>query len=268
MPSLGERQAEFAAALLDSQRPVPSGCLGPDGKPDQKRFAVYRNNVMSSLTEALRESYPAVDRLIGEEYFRALAPLYVARYPPTSPVLLEYGANFPGFLATFEPLQSLPYLPDVARIESAWLEAYHAADAVALDPRCLARVSSARAEDLHFIAHPSLRVVRCAYPALTIWRNNTADGMAQPVDLAAGGEDAFVLRIEADVEVRAITKGAAELLTALAAGFSLGEAAAATLRVWPSFDLVSHLTALLDAGLFINYRLGKNEAGDCPWVRP
>lgn len=262
MPRLAERQAEFAAALLDPQRPVPAGCVGPDGQPDQNRFAVYRNNVMSSLTEALRESFPVVDRLVGEEYFRALAPIYIAQQPPASPVLLEYGATFPDFLARFEPLASFPYLSDVARIEYAWLEAYHAADAIPLDPRSLTLVSGAHAADLCFTAHPSLRVVRSAYPAFTIWRMNTTDAIAQPVDLTAGGEDALVLRAQAEVEVRAIPQGAAELLAALAAGCSLGEAAAAAMQVCPSFDLASNLTAMLDAGLFIDYRLCANEAGD------
>jgi hypothetical protein len=262
MPRLAERQGEFAAALLDPQRPVPAGCVGPDGKPDDKRFAVYRNNVMSSLTEALRESFPAVYRLVGEEYFRALAPIYIAQQPPASPVLLDYGATFPDFLARFEPLASLPYLSDVARIENAWLEAYHAEDATALAPRALAPVSREHAANLCFTAHPSLRVVRSPYPALTIWRMSVAEGIAQPVDLTAGGEDALILRAQAEVEVRAIPQGAAELLTALAAGSTLGEAAAAALQVCPSFDLASHLTALLDAGLFIDYRLCANGAGD------
>jgi hypothetical protein len=262
MPQLSERQAEFAAALLDPQRPVPTGCIGPDGKPDKKRFDVYRNNIMSSLTEALRESFPAVYRLLGEEYFRALAPIYIAQQPPTSPVLLEYGATFPEFLARFEPLASFPYLCDVARVEWAWLEAYHAEDATALDPRSLALVSRERAIDLCFTAHPSLRVVRSAYPTLTIWRMNSADGIAQPVDLTAGGECAFVLRAQSEVEVRAIPEDAAELLTALAAGSSLGEATAAATQVCPTFDLPSHLTALLDAGLFTDYRLSAHEAGD------
>jgi len=259
MPRLAERQSEFAAALLDPRQPVPAGCVGPDGRPDEKRFAVYRNNVIASLTEALRESFPAVCRIVGEEYFRALAPIYIAERPPASPVLLEYGATFPEFLAQFEPLASLAYLPDVARIERAWLEAYHAADAAALDPASLAGVSGERMADIRFTAHTSLRVVRSSFPALTIWRMNVGDGIPGPVDLAAGGEDALVLRAGAEVEVRTMLPAAAQLLAMLASGRSLGEAAAAAMEVCTSFDLAGHLTALLEAGVFIGYRLCPHE---------
>lgn len=261
MPRLAERQHEFAEALLDPRRPVPAGCVGPDGKPDDKRFAVYRNNVVASLTEALRESFPAVCRIVGEEYFRALAPIYIAQQPPASPVLLEYGTTFPAFLAQFEALAELRYLPDVARIERAWLESYHAADALALDLATLADVPSDRADDICFTAHPSLRLVRSSFPALTIWRMNIGDGIAGPVDLAAGGEDALMLRAEAEVEVRAIPPGAAELLAALASGRPLGQAAAAAMEVCPSFHLVGDLTALLDAGLFIDFHLCPHQPG-------
>lgn len=92
--------------------------------------------------------------------------------------------------------------------------------------------------------------------------NTTDASAAQPVDLTAGGEDALVLRAHAEVEVRAIPQGAAELLATLADGCSLGEAAAAALQVCPSFDLASHLAALLELGLFVDYRLRPFASGD------
>lgn len=252
MLPLAERQGMFAAALLDPQRPIPAGCVGPDGKPDVKRFAVYRNNVVASLTEALLESYPAVHRILGEECFRALAPLYIRECPPSSPVLLEYGARFPDFLTRVEALERLPYLRDVARIERAWLEAYHAPEAVPLDPETLTRVLNGRPGQLCFTLHPSLRIIRSSFPALTIWRMNIADGVPGPVDLEAGGEDVLIVRPHADVEVRNAPLGGMELLVALGRGKSLDQAAEAALAVAPSFELGEHLTVLLGAGVFVD----------------
>src|SRR3546814_5903028 len=67
-------------------------------------------------------------RIVGDEIFRAMARVYVASAPPHSPIMLDYGASFPDFIERFEPATTLPYLADVARIERAWIEAYHAAE--------------------------------------------------------------------------------------------------------------------------------------------
>lgn len=255
MPSLAERQQDFAEALLDPQLRTPAGCVAPDGLPDSKRFAVYRNNVVSSLIDALADAYPAVRRLLGEECFRGTARIYVAQDPPRSPVLLEYGAGFPGFLATLEPLACLTYLADVARIERAWLEAYHAAETTPLEPSALARISEHRAGDLCFTLHPSFRIVRSPFPALTIWRMNVGDSAPRELRLDAGGEDALIARPRAEVEVRSLPPDGAIFLTAIADGKTLGEAALAARRECKQFNLTDHLTGLLESGLIIAGRL-------------
>ena len=259
MPQLAERQGEFALALLDWSQPVPAGCVAPDGRRDAKRFGVYRNNARASLIAALRESFPAVCRLVGEEYFCALAQEYATRHPPTSPVLLEYGATFPQFIEHFEPLAAFPYMADVARIERAWLEAYHAADEVSLDPALLAFIPDDQAGMICFTPHPSVRLVRSDHPALTIWRANVAAGGPGPADSRAGGESALLIRREAEVDVRAMLPEGAEFLSRLVRGQSLTEATAATLRSHAQFDVASHLAALLEGGIFVRYHLSHPE---------
>ena len=59
-------QNSFAAALLDSDRPVPKGLTSHTASVPAKRFAVYRNNVVVSLIDALRRRFPAVERIVGE----------------------------------------------------------------------------------------------------------------------------------------------------------------------------------------------------------
>jgi hypothetical protein len=252
--SLAERQADFAAALLDPARLAPAGLIGPDGEDSPRRFAVYRNNVAVALTDALKANFPATCRIVGEAFFRAMARAYALGEPPVSPVLLDYGAGFPDFIDRFESAGSLPYLADVARIERAWTEAYHAPEAGALDAATLTNFPPDQAAELRFTFHPSVRIVRSRFPALTIWRMNVADGVPAPVDLDAGGEDTLVARPEAKVEVRAIPPGGVELMAALSGGESLLEAANAALRAAASFDLAAHLTALLGAGVFADCR--------------
>jgi len=254
--SLSEVQAEFAAALNDPAASVPGAVAGPDGGPAPRRFAVYRNNLIAGLVDVVAGMYPAVKRIVGEDFFEAMARAYVRAEPPTSPVLLEYGNNFVDFISGFEPAASLPYLADVARIEWAWHEAYHAADAVSLGPDRFAAIAEGDLPGLTFSLHPSLRVVRSAYPALTIWRMNASDEPVVPVDLGAGGEDTLIVRPEAMVDVRSLPAGGATFIETLADSGTLSEAAARAAEFDDEFDLAANIAGLIDGGAVIGYSIG------------
>ena len=101
----------------------------PGGRPSlgQTTVHIYRNNVFASLTDALATRFP-VCPLVGDEFFRALAGVFVELSPPRSPVLMFYGDEFATFIDTFPPASSVPYLGDVARLEAGRTHAYHAAD--------------------------------------------------------------------------------------------------------------------------------------------
>jgi len=252
MLRLAERQRDFAEALLDPARPVPPGLVGPDGEPCPKRFAVYRNNVTVALVDALADSYPAVQRLVGDDFFRAMAGVFVRSEPPRSPVLLAYGGSLADFIERFEPAAALPYLADVARIERAWLEAYHAAEAETLDPSDLAAVPYEQLGEVLLDLHPSLRIVRSPFPALTIWRMNVADGVPEPVELEAG-EDTLILRPAGDVEVRFLPAGGAEFVTALAGGRSVSASFEQAVAAAPEFDLTANLVGLIAASAIVGF---------------
>jgi len=257
MPRLADRQRDFSEALLNPSLPAPPGLVGPDDQPSQKRFSVYRNNVVTGLIEALKAAYPAVCRLVGLEFFREMSRLYVYLEPPRSPILLDYGAGFPDFIAEFEPASSLPYLADVARIERAWTQAYHAPEATAVEADDFATIATNVLPHVRLQLHPSVRIVRSRLPALTIWRMNIEDGVPGPVDLAAGGEDALVLRPDAQVEVWSMPPGGADFVAALIAGRSVAQATKVALTSDARFDLAPNLTELIVSGAFVAARFGE-----------
>ena len=255
MQQLAERQRDFAASVLDPAFPMPDGLVGPDGEPDPKRFAVYRNNVVVGLIEALEHAFPAVHRIVGADFFRAMARAYVMVQPPRSPIMLDFGAGFPDFIRSFEPAARLPYLEDVARIERAWTEAYHAPEASPIDPGAFSAVAPDRLPEMQLELHPSLRLVRSRFPALTIWQMNVADGVPAAVDLAAGGEDALIVRPTADVEVRLIPEGSLEFIQALSDGMPVLAALEEALTANSGFDLSANLSDLMRAGAITSYNL-------------
>ena len=248
-----ERQREFAAALLDPVRPIPAGLVGPDGQPSAVRFAVYRNNVVAGLIDALQESFPATCRIVGDVFFRVMAREYVKIAPPTSPILLNYGAGFAEHIQGFEPARELPYLADVARIERAWLEAYHAAEAVPLEASHFAGIAPDLLPQLRLQLHPSLRVVRSKFPVLTIWRMNVPGGVPVPIDLEAGGEDALIVRPAAAVEVRSLPDGGADFIAALESGAPVLEAATTAWAADERFDLAANLSGLIGCGAIAGF---------------
>ena len=250
----------FTGALLDPERATPLVVAGPRGKAAEKRYAVYRNNVTVSLINALAAIYPATMRITGPDFFRAMARFHVRATPPTSPLLFEYGRDFPDFIAAYEYARAMPWLPDVARIERAWLDSYHAADA---PPLAREAVASRPVEDLPglvFVAHPATRVVTSIYPTVTIF---TANRAPDPVGLitTTEPEDALVTRPRLEVTLRRLPAGGATFLTALINGASLGAAADAALANNPAFDLAANIGGMIAAGAFTAIAGDENDHG-------
>ncbi|WP_417687124.1 DNA-binding domain-containing protein [Roseibium sp.] len=241
---------DFSEALLQPQCPMPHGIIGPDGKPAPKRFSVYRNNVAVSLVEAIEESFPAVQKMLGEEYFKALARAFVAEYPPTSPVLLWYGDRFPGFIEDFEPLKAYPYLSDVAQLEWTWLEAYHAEDAPVLDPGVLSAVDPEKLGQVRFTIHPAVRVVKSVWPVFSLVAANRFDEEGDHAIDMDDPQDVLVARPDLDVAILLLRPGAAVFLECLQEGRTLGAAAEAAASEHEAFDLGATLGDFLTNGVF------------------
>lgn len=254
MPRLPDLQAEFSAALTKPDAAVPEGVTAPGGGSAKKRFAVYRNNVTVSLTGALKDSFPAIAKLLGEEYFAALAREFIRQHQPSSPLLAEYGKEFGDFLDAFPPLAAYPYLGDVARLEHAWLSAYHAADAAPLDPARLSAVPEANLGDVRFTPHPAVRVVTSRWPVLTLFEANRAEDDGQSPDLSSSGESVLVTRPSLEVTLSRLSPGASGFMGALCAGDTLGGAAARAIETAAEFDLGATLQTALAAGAFSDIR--------------
>jgi len=241
-------ETSFAEALLDADRPIPYGITAHNAAVSARRFAVYRNNVVAGLGKALKSRFPVVEKIVGEEFFAAMARVFVKEQPPRSPLLATYGDDFPAFIAAFEPARELPYLADVARLEAARTRAYHAADATPVGADHFATLDADTVGDTRIEMHPSTEIVRSAYPIVTIWAMNSGERELAPIE-DWRGEDALVSRPHLEVQVRALPPGGTAFLLALAAGSPLGKAAEAAFADDPNFDLTGNLAELIGSGL-------------------
>lgn len=263
MAELSDVQRDFADALRDVGRAVPVAIAQQNGHVSNKRFSVYRNNVYVSLVEALRAQFPVIERLVSYDFFRSMARIYVEQNLPRSPLLFQYGRSFPDFLETFEKVEDLAYLADVARIEFARTQSYHAADASSLSAQELAKIPAERFGGAILELHPSLRLIGSIYPIFSIWRANAGGGTAivageediPSINLDQGGEDVMVLRPELQVEISFLPNGGFHFLSALKNGETIAAAAETIFEGCEAFDLGALLQDLILTGAFTGYVL-------------
>lgn len=243
----GQFQQAFALALF-----APTEAMLPAMRKiaAQPAFAVYRNTVMKACIDALQANFPAVARLVGDEWFRAAASLYVAAQAPSDARLVRYGGGFADFLSGFEPAAELVYLPGVAQLDALWREAHCAQDAPVADAAWLARHSPQQLANLALRPHPAARWSWFAdQPIYSIWERNRRQSEI-PEDLSWRGEGALLTRPGDAVLWREVTKAACAFLDACADGADLAQAGERALAADPQADLAATFTNLLCAGAF------------------
>lgn len=243
-------QAAFAAALRDRGAVADATAwLAGDPALAARRLGIYRANVAATSARALAAAYPVARQVVGDEFFDALAREYLAVHPSTSGDLHEFGAAFADFVATFPHTRSLPYLPDLARLEWAVHRAYGAGDAASVDPAALGAVPPERQAALRFHLAAGTALVDADHPVARLWEIHQPgfDGEFG-VDWTVA-ESALVAREGLRVTVTPLPAGEAAFLRVVLGGAGFGDAAASALAIQPDADLGGLLGRILSAGL-------------------
>ncbi len=162
MRTLANRQAQFLEAIFDSGNALEFM---------SEAFSIYQNNIFSGLTKALNSNYPVIHKLIGDEFFNAMARQYIHTCPSTSPDLNQYGETFAEFISSFKPAESLPYLSDTAQLEWAWHRIYNAPH-TPLFPFEKFATTISDPENILFLLPPSSTLLSSAFPIHEIWETN------------------------------------------------------------------------------------------------
>jgi len=211
VPSLLEEQQRLAEAILARNVDVSWG------------VRAYRNNVFGNLAGALAGAYPIVRKIVGEEFFTAMAHEYARAHPSAGGDLNEYGARLPSFLGSFAHTRDLPYLPDVARMEWVAHIAYYAAE-------------PEQRGDLPFRLATGSAPMRSDWPLARLWEVHQ-DGYRGEisVDFAPGPYRILVFRPVWRVEVQPITLGEYRFIAGAGRGEPLGELLEAAVELDPAF---------------------------------
>lgn len=239
-----DQQRQFSQALSLPAEPAPLHLFTGAPEESEQRFQVYRNNVSSARVDALRQTFPVLERLLGADYFSAVAALFVRTAPPPSPSLHEYGDGFGHFLRQLPALSGMPWLSEVAQIERARVRAFHAADRQAFN-MATSIAAPAQLLAVPLAWHPSVSLIRAASPAYSLWHSQRRS-LPPPPAAQWQPEDVLVWRREFDLQTAQVSGEQCTLLNQLHQGLSLADAAAATGRA-PA-ELAADLSLLLAWG--------------------
>lgn len=263
--ALPDLQAAFAAHVAGGDRADLAAAVVGDSISAEARLRVYQHHVAYSLGTALAATFPTVQALVGEEFFRTMAGRFVARELPTQPVLSEYGAGFPTFVAGYEPARGLPYLADTARLDWALNAAFHSPVGRRLAAADLAAIAVERLPSLSIALSAGAALIRSRYPIDRIWNASQPGVSAGTVDLASGGADLLVLRRLDDAAFVVLGVGEAAFVASLIEENSLEAATERALSVDVTFDLSAGFARLLGLEAFAALQQnGDNEASKAP----
>lgn len=249
-PPLHELQQGFAAAMTGRDHAVAAWVVGAGLEPSA-RLRIYENSVAATLTAALRDSYPGVLALVGEDFFDAMAARYQRQHPSSCGNLQHFGAALAEFIADMPEARALRYLADVARLDWRRQLAALAADATPVDAVRTAEVVAVAPECLRIKLHPSVQWLRSDYAVLTLWQWCQAPSDAPPrVDES---EQVLLWRDGSDVAMTALEPATFRCIEMLAGGHDVAAAWAGARDVDNAFDLESCLRDLLGHGLVVAF---------------
>jgi hypothetical protein len=227
MPTLREVQRAVARGIFSADADEAVGYITEDAIGAAERFAVHRNNAAVTLIGALRLTYPVVDKLVGAEFFTGAAHAFIARHPPRTACLNDYGGAFADFLGAFPAAAGLAYLPDVARLEWAVHGSLNAPDDAVLEPAALATLCESARGRVRFVPHPAVRLLTVRCPADAIWRavRDGDDAALAGIALNVASISLLVERRREGIAMRRLTPSEAHVTALLFSGAALSDVA-------------------------------------------
>lgn len=243
--ALPDLQRAFADHLGGTERAELVALVAGDTIPAASRLDVYRHHIRHSLAAALATTFSTVQTLVDEGFFGGLAGAFVEQSMPTQPVLSEYGASLPDFIAGYEPARDLPYLSDVARLDWALNCAFLAPHVAGLGASDLAAIEADRLPSMSLSLTPGTALITSRFPLGRIWLASQPDVDGEPVDLESGGARLLILRRPDEAAFVEMSRAEAAFVTGLIDGSPIEAAAEMAFHADSAFDLSTVFGRLL-----------------------
>ena len=221
----GESAADLLPEILETQFSA------------SQRLKIYQNHHLTSLTLALKNIYPVILRLVGENFFEGMARDFIDKELLVSGVLQEFGENFCKFVRDYASAKNLEYLSAVAHFEWSCHQAYYAANDSPLDFDRLKIIVPQDYGKIKFKLHPSHQLCEYRFPVFDIWQMCQQPQTDQTVNLLKGLQRILVIRPELTVNMLILGSGEFALLKGFSQNLEFAEACALALEAEPEFQV-------------------------------
>jgi len=232
MSVLRDTQRWLASLILEPERLEARGAEltdtleVPDLETALTRVRAYSGGYPVRLGEALAETFPTVEHIIGKSAFAEL----VARYKPDVPMatysLSDVGARLARFLGTDVLADRLPFLPDLAETEWRVQRAFHARRLPAFDASVVSDWTLEDWQAVVLVFQPDVAVVRSRWPVVDLWHTRDTAREEIDVELEDRPQSVMVTRVGYKVACETVDDDEARALEPLLAGTPLGDAMA------------------------------------------
>ena len=186
--SLEDWQSEFLHDVL-----ALKGLSDLASQDYQHRISIYQNNVFAAIQDYLEEVYPATKGVVGADFFKQMAQLFIQNSPPSEGNIHNYGDAFEALCSSLSGLENLPYLADLIRYEWALHKSYFSVVSDALDPASLPQ-DELLTSTVSF--NDSVFIIESQYPIYEIHRQSLPDFDGEvSIDLAQSQDILLVYKL-------------------------------------------------------------------------
>ncbi len=257
--SLADVQHQVRTAVIDRDS-APLTMLLIGGRQPAKRLDIHLRHYEASLTAAVVGRFPATGWLIGLARLEDAAREFVHAHPPTAPCIAEYGTAFPIFLADWPDTAALQYVPAFADLDWHLGRLAVSVDIASVDREQLAQIDPDALADMAVTFQPGTHYLDAPWAIDSLMTMYLTD--ARPESWTLRDEEVHLEVRGARGAIRFSRRTALDhtFRASLAAGHTVGGAAASALELDEAFDPGTALLALLDEGL-ITF-IGRSDAGD------
>ncbi|MGI0116258.1 HvfC/BufC family peptide modification chaperone [Zooshikella sp. RANM57] len=247
MTALHDWQCQFAKWLLTGDTQLLNSQVITDRT---ERLGLYRNNVLTNITQSLHSIFPVLERLIGSSCFTSLCHRFIQQKPPQEPALNHYGEQLADFISLQAAFNEYPYLPDVAHLEWAAHIAFLLAKVKPVNTDLLASFEKKDLLDIHLSLAPSVQLVMSKFPILAIWQANQPAVVDPPTVLLMEQEEyLIVFRENEQFVIEPVTSSEWYFLQKISHTASLNQAYEYALLSSIDFDLAGSLQRYVRSGI-------------------
>jgi hypothetical protein len=248
--SLRELQLAFCGSITGPASNDLLSLIVGDGFVPDERFSIYRNNVLSRLSETLREAFPVVRQIVGPQFFDYAAHIFIEGHLPSEACLATYGTDFPKFLESFSAVSQLSYLPDVARLEWSISQVVRSAPEV-WQPISLLRDLRGDPASVRLRLTPCVQFLASPSRIDQIWIAHQENSDLRNWRIDSGTANLSIHACES-LRLNILPQGIWEFRSHLSDGDTLGRATSVALDVDPEFDISQALATLFEEHLVVD----------------